>query len=71
MNRPCGGLSRSAFSASRRFTIADVAKMLAAAATAVVTGYCLKTARQSERNDRVCGKAMCKIRVNLHDDSDM
>src|SRR5690349_11287983 len=60
MNRPCGGLSSSAFSASRRFTIAVVARMLAAAARIVVAGYCLKTARQSERNDRVCGNAMCK-----------
>src|SRR5690348_14295124 len=65
MKRPCGGLSRCAFLANSRFTIAVAATRVAAAAKAVIAGYRLKATRQSDRNEgeRVCGKAMCKYLV--------
>lgn len=60
MNRPCGGLSRSAFLANCRFTIAVAATRVAAAAKAAIAGYRLKATRRSDRNEEedVCGKAI-------------
>jgi len=71
MNRPRGGLSRCAFLASWRFTIAVAATRVAAAAKAVIAGYLLEATRQSDRNEgeRVCGNAMCNTSGGLHDAS--
>jgi hypothetical protein len=71
MNRPRGGLSRCAFLAKCRFTTAVAATRVAAPAMAVIAGYRLKAARQSDKNeeDRVCRRAMCNTSAGLHDAS--
>jgi hypothetical protein len=63
LNFPLGGLSRWAFWASCRFIAAVAARRLAAAATAVAAGYCLKMETQFDRKEvgRVRGNAICSF----------
>jgi hypothetical protein len=71
MKRPCGGLSRCAFLAKCRFTIAVATTRVAAPAKAAIAGYRLKANRQSDRSEGkcVCGNAMCNTSGGLHDAS--
>lgn len=70
MNRPCGGLSRCALFASRRFMIAVAATRVPAAANAAAPGCRVMALKQSDRREleRVRrARRMCITLGGLHD----